>query len=162
MATNLEFIKSVSADNVAQLDITDCFNANYDVYEMYWTGNGSQNVGDLAWKYLDSGGNVFANGNCDQANIRMNPSAAYGQLSEINSNTPRGIYTSATDTDFAMKFVFFNPFSNNYKFAIMQGMSVYSGKAIYVQKDTTVAYGIRVYANQNFTPVKLSIYGVKY
>ena len=161
MATNLQFIKSVSADNVAQLDITDCFNDNYDVYEMYWTGNGSQNVGDLAWKYLDSGGNVFANGNVDQATLRMNPSSSFSEVRDTNSNTPRGIYTGSSDKDFAMKFVFFNPFSSNYKFALMQGMSLYGGKSIFVQKDTTVAYGIRFFANQNFTPINVSVYGVK-
>ena len=161
MATNLQFIKSVSADNVAQLDITDCFNDNYDVYEMYWTGNGSQNVGDLAWKYLDSGGNVFANGNVDQATLRMNPSSSFSEVRDTNSNTPRGIYTGSSDKDVAMKFVFFNPFSSNYKFALMQGMSLYGGKSIFVQKDTTVAYGIRFFANQNFTPINVSVYGVK-
>ena len=161
MATNLEFIKSASADNVAQLDITDCFNNNYDVYEMYWTGNGSQNVGDLSWKYLDSNGSVFANGNVDQATLRMNPSSSFSEVIDTNSNTPRGIYTGSSDKDFAMKFVFFNPFSSNYKFALMQGMSLYGGKSIFVQKDTTVAYGIRFFANQNFTPINVSVYGVK-
>ena len=161
MSTNLQFITSASADNVSQLDLTNCFNANYDVYEMYWTGNGSQNVGDLAWKYLDSGGNVFANGNVDQATLRMNPSSSFSEVRDTNSNTPRGIYTGSSDKDFAMKFVFFNPFSSDYKFALMQGMSLYGGKSIFVQKDTTVAYGIRFFANQNFTPINVSVFGVK-
>ena len=56
------------------------FNDNYDVYEMYWTGNGSQNVGDLSWKYLDSGGSVFANGNVDQATLRMIPSSSFTEV----------------------------------------------------------------------------------
>ena len=161
MATNLEFITSASADNVSALELTNCFNDNYDVYEMYWTGNGSQNVGDLSWKYLDSGGSVFANGNVDQATLRMNPSSSFTEVRDTNSNTPRGIYTGSSDKDFAMKFVFFNPFSSDYKFALMQGMSLYGGKSIFVQKDTTVAYGIRLQANQNFTPVNVSVYGVK-
>lgn len=158
---NLEFITSASGTGITQLDLTNCFSADYDVYEMYWTGNGSQNVGDLAWKYLDSGGNVFVNGNVDQAVMRMDPAAAFGQISEINVNTPRGIYTGSSDRDFAMKFVFFNPFSSNYKFALMQGMSLFGGKSIFVQKDTTVAYGVRLFANQQFTPINVSVYGVK-
>ena len=161
MAGSLEFITSASGTGITQLDLTNCFSADYDVYEMYWTGNGSANVGDLAWKYLDSGGSVFANGNVDQANFRMRPNASFDEIRDTNSNTPRGIYTGSTDRDFAMKFVFFNPFSSDYKFALMQGMSEYGGKSIYVQKDTTVAYGIRLFANQNFTPVNVSVYGVK-
>ena len=161
MASNLEFITSASADSVTALEITNCFSDKYDVYEMYWTGNGSQNVGDLSWKYLDSGGSVFANGNVDQANYRLRISASFDEIRETNSNTPRGIYTGSSDRDFAMKFVFFNPFSSDYKFATMQGMSEYGGKSIYVQKDSTVAHGIRLQANQQFTPVNVSVYGVK-
>ncbi len=159
MATNLEFITSSSANNVTALELTNCFSDKYDVYEMYWTGNGSQNVGDLSWKYLDSGGNVFSN-TCDQATVRMIPGSAFDEIRDTNSN-PRGIYTGSSDKDFAMKFVFFNPFTSDYKFALMQGMSLYGGKSIFVQKDTTVAHGIRLQANQHFTPVNVSVYGVK-
>ena len=32
MATNLQFIKSVSGTSVNTLSVTDCFSADYDVY----------------------------------------------------------------------------------------------------------------------------------
>ena len=37
MATNLEFIKSASGTSVSSLTVTDCFNADYDVYKVYIT-----------------------------------------------------------------------------------------------------------------------------
>ena len=42
MATNLEFIKRESADSVSSFTITDIFSANYDVYQVFVTGNGSE------------------------------------------------------------------------------------------------------------------------
>jgi len=34
MATNLEFIKSETGTSVTSLSVTDCFSADYDVYQV--------------------------------------------------------------------------------------------------------------------------------
>ena len=54
MASNLEFVKSASADNVSSLTVTDMFSAQYDVYEVLIRGNGSQNVSSLTAEFLDN------------------------------------------------------------------------------------------------------------
>ena len=35
MPTNLEFIKSASTSSTSIFTVTDCFNANYDIYKIY-------------------------------------------------------------------------------------------------------------------------------
>ena len=60
MATNLQFIKSVSGTSSATVDVTDCFNANYDVYKVtihnkeITASAFNQNL-----RLLDSGGTVI-------------------------------------------------------------------------------------------------------
>ena len=39
MTTNLEFIKSASGSSVSLLDVSDCFNLNFDVYYFALTRN---------------------------------------------------------------------------------------------------------------------------
>ena len=65
MATNLEFIKSESADDVSSLTVNNIFSADYDVYEVIVKGNGSQNVSSLTAEFVDSGGSDIGTGAYD-------------------------------------------------------------------------------------------------
>ena len=72
MATNLQFIKSATADSVSSFTVTDMFSAQYDVYEVFIRGNGSQNVSSLSAEFLDSGGSDIAQGAYGFAVLRLN------------------------------------------------------------------------------------------
>ena len=165
MATNLEFIKSASGNGVTTIEITDCFSDKYDVYEVLITGNGSQNVNALAFAYLDTGGSLITSGVYDTAILRLEAGAVFGESRTTSQNYTYCIYTGSTDRDFAHKMTVYNPYSNSsYTFATFQNnsnLSMIGEKGISVAKTTTQAQGIRFYANQQFTPVKLSVYGVK-
>ena len=83
MSTNLQFIKSASATSVSSLQITDCFNANYDVYKVVIDNdNGSNN--DLYIRVINDSGTVISSGSkYDYANLELNASGSFGE----NNNT---------------------------------------------------------------------------
>jgi hypothetical protein len=162
MVTNLQFIKKESADNVSSLTVTDMFSAQYDVYEVFVTGNGSQNVSSLTAEFLDSGGSDIAQGAYGFAVLRLDPSSTYGEVNGTTSNSFEFAYTGSSDKDFAVKITVFNPFSSSsYTFATIQSMSLQGEKGIAVAKSTTSATSMKFYANQNYTPINVSVYGVK-
>ena len=162
MATNLQFIKSQSADNVSSLSVTGMFSAQYDVYEVFVRGNGSANVGSLSAEFLDSSGTDIAQGAYDTAIYRLNPASTFSEVRTTNANSFEFVYTSATDTDFGVLITVFNPYSSSsYTFTTIQSMSNQGSKAIAVAKSTTSAEQMKFNANQNFTPINVSVYGVK-
>ena len=162
MATNLQFIKSVSADSVSSLTVTDMFSAQYDVYEVFIRGNGSQNVSSLNAEFLDSGGSDIAQGAYDFAVLRLNTGSSFDEVNGTNSNSFEFAYTGSSDKDFGVRITVFNPFSSStYTFATIQSTSLSGEKGITVAKSTTSATSMKFYANQNYTPTKVSVYGVK-
>jgi len=162
MATNLEFIKSASADNVTSFTITDIFSDKYDVYEVFVRGNGSQNVGSLNAEFLDSSGTDIAQGAYDTAILRLNPASTFGEVRTTNANSFEWAYPSGSDFDFGAKITVYNPYStSSYTFATIQSMAKQGEKAIVVAKSTTSAEQMAFYANQHFTPINVSVFGVK-
>jgi hypothetical protein len=162
MATNLQFVKSESADSVSSLSVLNMFSAQYDVYEVFVRGNGSASVGSLSAEFLDSGGSDIAQGAYDTAILRLDPTTSFGEVRTTNANSFEFAYPSATDHDFAVKFTVFNPYSSSsYTFTTIQSMAKQGEKAIAVAKSTTSAEGMKFYANQNYTPINVSVYGVK-
>ena len=162
MASNLEFIKYESADDVATFTITDIFSDRYDVYEVFVTGNGSANVGSLSMEFLDSSGTDIAQGAYDNAMFRLKTSATFDEIRGTNLNSTEWVYPGGSDRDFAAKIIVYNPFSSStYTWATHQSMSQHGEKGIAVAKSTTSVVSMKFYANQNFTPIKVSVYGVK-
>ena len=87
MATNLQFIKSESADNVSSLTVTDMFSGQYDVYKVFVRGNGSASVSSLSAEFLDSGGTDIAQGAYDTAILRLDPASSFGEVRTTNANS---------------------------------------------------------------------------
>ena len=162
MATNLEFIKRESADSVSSFTITDIFSANYDVYQVFVTGNGSASVSSLSAEFLDNGGSDIAQGAYDYALIRLDPSGSYGDVYGENANSFEYAYPTNSDNDFSALLSVYYPYSTStYTFCTTQGMSVQGEKGIVIAGATTSATSMKFYANQNFTPINVSVYGVK-
>ncbi len=161
MATNLEFIKSATGTSVSSFTITDIFSDSYDVYQVFIRGNGSATVSSLAAEFLDSSGSDIAQGNYDTAILRLDPSSTFGEVRTTSANSFEYVYPSSTDNDFASLITVYNPYETEYTFATIQSMSNQGSKAIAVAKSTTSATGMKFYANQNYTPIVVSVYGVK-
>lgn len=162
MAANLEFIKSESADNVSSLTVTNIFSAKYDVYEVFVTGNGSQNTGSITAQFLDSSGTAIGLGSVQQAVQRLKYASAYDPIWGATNNAFEMVYTGAADLDFGIKMTVYNPFSNSeFTYVGIQAISEHAAKGIVCIGSTTSAEQMKFYANQNYTPIKVSVYGVK-
>jgi len=162
MATNLQFIKSQSADNVSSLTVTDMFSAQYEVYEVFVRGNGSQNVSSLTAEFLDSGGSDIGTSKYDQAIFRLHYNQTFDQVRTQGGNSFEYAFTSHVDHDFASKLTIHNPFSSSkFTFATIQSASQSGEKDAIVCAVTTSATGMKFNANQNYTPIHVAVYGVK-
>jgi hypothetical protein len=162
MASNLEFIKSQSANNVTSLIVSNMFSDKYEVYEVFVSGNGSQNVSSLSAEFLDSSDNDIGQGNYHTAIYRLRVTHAFDPVRTQGANSFEYAYPSSTDNDFASKFTIYNPFSSSaFTYATIQSASIYGEKNAIACKVTTSATGMKFSANQHYTPIRVSVYGVK-
>jgi len=78
VATNLEFIKSASANGVNSVNVTDCFSAKYDVYLIKENlSNANANV-NIFVRYINVGGGVVSSSTYDNAHIDLNTYTSFG------------------------------------------------------------------------------------
>ena len=162
MATNLQFIKEESAYDVSSFTITDIFSDSYDVYQVFVRGNGRATVGSLSAEFLDSSGSDIAQGAYDYAILRLLPAGSFGDVYGVNANSFEYTYPGSSDYDFSALLTVYNPYSSStYTFCSTQSMSLQGNKGVIAATSTTSATGMKFYANQNYTPIVVSVYGVK-
>lgn len=162
MASDLEFITSGIAHNVSSFTLSNMFSDKYDYYQVLVTGNGSANVGSISAEFLDNSDADVAQGAYEYATYRLKPTGAFDQIRATTANSFELVYTTASDYDFGMILNVYTPFqSNRYTFATIEASSRYAAKGVVVAKSTTSVTGMKFYANQNWTPIKISVYGVK-
>jgi len=169
MATNLEFIKSVSGTSVSSLSVTDCFSADYDVYQITVTESDTSATGWQKINFIDSGG-IDTTANYDYANLQLLTYAAFGEDRYTNqTNFPNVWYQDESSTDFGgFTCYIFNPFdSSSYTFFQSQSMGI-----IFINAVGAKNIGVHKVAKQitgiAFTPpsgtydsLTVNVYGVK-
>ena len=171
MATNLEFIKSVTATGgVSIVDITDCFTDKYDVYEIYLTGFDISQTNEAVYlRFLDSGGTVISANEYDYAYLQMR---AYNIFNEgrFTAQTYFNIMGIPSPTQaLGNKIVIFNPYdSSSYTFLLNQSSGLVTGsggigyKYIGVHKVAETITGMQwdgILSDIN--DFAISVYGVK-
>ena len=174
MATNLEFIKSQSLTSSAStLSVTDCFNANYDVYKVTISNKEiTASAFNQNLRLLDSGGTVISASEYDYAALEEKAYASFGEFKSTSATSFEraiGLGTAGADDSGGVVFYFFNPYdSSSYTFMLCQNANFYAGsgllgyKYIGVHKSTETISGIQlVMAGSSFTTVTASVYGVK-
>jgi hypothetical protein len=169
MSTNLQFIKSATASGgVSTLDISDCFSANYDVYQLYIPkidlgGNAYMNV-----RFLKaSDGSADSTSNYDSAGLMMDASGSFGENRYSNSTSLSNVFGLWNNGDYnnGGRLTIFNPFSSS-SYTFVQGQipqfysTLYGSKNIGVHKVTQSNSGIQLLLS-NIDFAKASIYGVK-
>ena len=172
MATNLEFIKSASGTSVSSLDVTDCFSANYDVYQVHITDYINSDIENwLEMQFLDSGGTVISALEYDFAVQVEKSYAAFTEEKNTNqakfSSVGYSIVSSIHTTSNTINI--FNPYdSSSYTFAkwqtsAMTGSGVIGLKGIGVHKSAEQLSGIRFVAvgSNTINSIAVSIFGVK-
>jgi len=176
MATNLEFIKSVSSSaSVTSVDITNCFSDNYDVYKLVLADLDIAGAGDenIAVRFLDSGGSVISASEYDYATYFMYSYAGYGEQKATGQTSlvfGMGYSSDRNDGSLGSFINIFNPYdSSSYTFTTQQSTtvtssSVYaiSNKGIGVHKSAEQLSGVRIFVDSGtIERLGASIYGVK-
>ena len=168
MATNLQFIKSACATDVSSLQITDCFNANYDVYQVVIDNDNAGN-NDLYIRVINNSGTVISTGSkYDYANLEMNSNASFGENKNTDFNEFRGIGYQALNGSATVAY-FINPHnSSSYTFATSQTASFYQsgqmrgGKSIGVYHNADTLTGLEINeVSSDFTYINVKVFGVK-
>ena len=168
MATNLQFIKSVTASGgVNTLDISDCFSAEYDVYELLIPKVDTASNFYPSFRFLKaSDGSADTTSNYDSAGLLFGTTG----ISEIRYTNQTAVINSfglasTNDANNFGRVTIYNPFdSSSYTFINGHAVFVFSalegGKTIAVHKVAQSNSGIQLMFS-NMTEVKASIYGVK-
>jgi len=170
MAGNLEFIKSTTGSSVTSLDVTDCFSADYDVYQINLVQFDRSTAGFAGIRFLDSGGTVIIANEYDFAYMVMRGYSIYTESRTINTSYIGDIAyseTTALDTTTGAVWNIFNPYdSSSYTFTkgqssvMVDGYGVISLKAIGVHKSAEQITGFQIYTNAVSFNATVNVYGL--
>ena len=172
MATNLQFIKSVSSSaSVTSVDITNCFSDKYDVYMLSFAdididGAGDENI-DI--RLLDSVGTAISASEYDYAGLVLRYSTTFSEVRATSASQflYGAGYVSASDVGAGGLIAYiYNPYdSSSYTFLQHQqaNSANHSGqKYIGVHKSAEQISGIQIRVDSGtIERLSASIYGVK-
>ena len=138
MATNLQFIKSASGTSVSSLSVTDCFSANYDVYQ-------------VAFQYAGTDG-AFGEYRTASASSIFSVAGNY-QNAEANGY----VYFYNLGDSSKYSFSTFHTSSGH------PTVTMYSKFGSGVMTQASTVNGIRLFNDNadNFTAFDVSLYGIK-
>ena len=171
MAGSLEFIKSETGTSVSSLSVTDCFSANYDVYQAVIGVSGlSTGQGWTKLRFLDSGGTEINQTEYDYASLGLLSYSSF--IEEKNTSVTfidRIHHISTVSTGANTWINIFNPYdSSSYTFTQSQSNgnvstpNLVGNKAIGVHKVAEQLSGIILYPSSGtFDSIEVSVYGVK-
>jgi hypothetical protein len=176
MVGNLQFIKSVTISSATNLDVTDVFSSNYNVYyvtavQTYLdstSSDGNNRQQDL--RFFDSGGTIISASEYDYANLELKSNTSFAE----DRHTGQTLIENIMQIDSSSKsagtsFYIHNPFdSSSYTFIQTQSAGstntpyLRGYKLIGVHKSAEQLSGFRLFnANSASWNGKVSVYGVK-
>ena len=172
MATNLQFVKEVNSTDVVSVTVTDLFNTNYDVYEVYldMLYNASSYL-DI--QLLDSSGNVLTGSHYDTATLDLKVYATYGEFRQVNSTIWRGLggYMTNTVGGNIAKITIYNPTatdtftSANNQAGSFMSSGIFGVKGIANYKANDGVYGLKLFGSgggsTTFDYLNVKCFGVK-
>jgi len=170
MATNLQFIKSASGSGVSSLSVTDCFNANYDVYMVSITKLDQSAQNYIEARLIDSGG-VDSTSNYDFASLELLAGAGFSEKRNTGQTgwaTSISYQNTGADDGVGITMYIFNPNdSSSYTFVKSHSTAYYSGagigyKMIGVHKVAEQITGINFFPRSGtLDNMTINVYGVK-
>ena len=171
MSTNLQFIKSAEVTSTTTfINITDCFNANYDVYYVAIRNfNSDNNANTIYLRFLDSSNTVINSGSLyARADLALNSGSSFTEGKETATDRINiGTTNADTKGNLSVSVNVFNPFdSGSYTFINYQtsARELEARKGIAVLKQTSTIKGLQLKSDtsgRNFTQGNISVYGVK-
>jgi len=169
MAGSLEFIKSASGTSVSSLSVTDCFSADYDVYQVLIAKLDSTATAYGYLRFIDSGGSVISDSEYDWAQMDLTSYAVFAENRNTAQNKGLLGYTGGTGTADMGGFLttVYNPNdSSSYTFyngqSSIKGASGLAGaKYIGVHKSAEQITGINILpASGSWDNITVNVYGL--
>tara|TARA_R100000664_G_scaffold957_1_gene2641 strand:- start:394 stop:906 length:513 start_codon:yes stop_codon:yes gene_type:complete len=170
MASNLQFIKSASGSSVSSLSVTDCFSANYDVYEIVIRNFQSSGNVDGNFRFLNSSNAEITSSDYDFARLNLKSYTSFSdgrQTGQTSLQTGMFTVTSSDGTGEQIITVF-NAFdSSSFSFLLIQGAGIRVGsgldgyKNIGILKSAQQCKGFSILPDSGTISLQVSVYGVK-
>ena len=171
MATNLQFIKSQELTEGAILfEMTDCFNANYDVYKIIFRGLYVSITNELSskFRFLDTS-NTQISTNYEYAVLKLLSSSGFQEQRSTNATEIQQNFFFGTQGDDTgnCEMTVYNPFdSSSYTFTNSMSsdtVNLDGRKNIGVLKSAETVTGIAIVGLSGylFGGGTVSVYGVK-
>ena len=170
MATNLQFIKSVSGSGVNEFSITDCFSANYDVYKIYVVDYEQSHTTYPYLRFINASG-VDSSSNYDYAGLQLWANTTFGQNKNTGQNAMYDVigYSDANEPQGGITFDIFNPYdSSSYTFMKCQSATnsyqpAVGVKSIGVQKvaQQVTGFALGFGGGYTWTNITVNVFGVK-
>ncbi len=172
MASNLEFIKSVSStSSVTNVSITDCFSADYDVYfltcaDLDLNGAGGEPINV---RFINSGGSVISSAEYDYAQLQLRYANAFTEARGTASTSIQyglGYSTDVNNGAMGASAYIYNPYdSSSYTFMNSQsssqnpnGHNGYKSIGVYKVAEQITGFAL---TDITFDNVTVNVYGVK-
>lgn len=171
MVASTTFIKSASGVGVSSLSVTNCFSADFDVYEV--TANFSKSTSATNWaslRFIDSGGSVIADAEYDYASLSMFDYAAFGEeRGTSQTGISRVAFMAIDAVGGGTKFKIYNPYdSSSFTFTNFQGgagttSQVWGSKVIGVHKSAEQITGLNIVGDSAYTfdNIEINVFGVR-
>ena len=173
MAGNLELIKNAtSSSNVSNVDLTNVFSADYDVYKVVSQITTDVAFHEVAMRFLDSGGSVIDQSEYRHAFQELRSSTTFGEgKSSSTDRIYRPMRTGSGAAAVGSNVLYiFNPYdSSSFTFTQMQVAAWSSStpqmggqKGINIHEVAETITGFRyLVSSDNITYHNVSVYGVK-
>jgi hypothetical protein len=173
MSTNLQFITSQSLTSSAStFSVTNCFNAQYDVYKICVRDFVQANSNTYTnMRLVDSGGNVISDSEYERAELQM---ASYASAEQTRSTSASELFdrlnfNQSNATGVGMTIIVFNPFSSSdFTYAINQslGFAASAGgigfRGVAVHKSAESITGVSFHMDTgNITSATVNVFGIK-
>lgn len=172
MAGYFTFIKEEQGTSVSSLTVTDCFTADYEMYNVFVktadisTGAGTQS---LRFRFLNTSGTEISSSNYDNLhqNVESNsiPVASAGAGSDSYLDT---IQRDSTDGNNGSSMLVYQPFSsshytNAYAESIGYSSETLMKKCSGILKLEQSVTGIKIFLGSgSFDGISVAVYGFKY
>ena len=167
--SNLRLINETTASNVASVDITDVFSADFDIYKItILQDTGASN--NIKTQLINSSGSPITTSNYAYAQYQMRSNTSFFDGNRSASINYMALFLQGTEDNGTTMYIF-NPFSaSSYTFALAQQSLYYGGagipqmsiKTIGALRLTTSCTGIKFTpVTPNFTDFNCKVYGLR-
>ena len=163
--SNLRFIKSASGSTVSSLSVTDCFSADYDIYQVTITTLQTSTAANIDVRFIDTGG-VVSTSTYDEAILILPSNTGFSEIRNTGQTSIGGVSYGGGDAyGVSINMMVFNPNdSSSYTFLTDQS-NAWTGvlqayKGIGVEKTAQTITGINFFPSSGTITMEISVYGV--